>query len=152
MPSSKAAYAERRHQARVLAFQVLFEVDLTGHDRDEVFARHAEHHALPADDQAFAERLVDGWAGNHAAIDERLAAAAPSWPLDQMSRVDKNILRLALQEVLFDNAAPLKTAINEAVELAKTYGSDTSPRFVNGVLGSVATGLRPTLPAGPIQA
>ena len=73
-----------------------------------------------------------------AELDEIIVRSAPNWPLDQMSRIDKSILRLAIFEILFDNKVPLKAAINEAVELAKRFGSDSSSRFINGVLGTVA--------------
>ena len=82
--------------------------------------------------------LVYGVLENKEELDKEIEACAPSWPLDQMARIDKTILRLAIFEILFDNRVPLKAAINEAVELSKRFGSDSSSRFINGVLGTVA--------------
>src|SRR5205085_10913622 len=74
-------------------------------------------------------------------LDSVIAQSAPNWPIEQMSKIDKNILRLAIFEILFDNRVPLKAAINEAVELGKRFGSDSSSRFINGVLGTVASSI-----------
>ncbi len=127
-----------RRVARIVALQTLFEVDTTGHPAHEVLARHLAEDAVPAEGVEFAQALVRGVAAHVAELDEIIAAAAPNWPMDQMAKVDKNILRLAIQEVLFDTDVPLKAAINEAVELGKRFGSDSSSRFINGVLGTVA--------------
>ena len=86
---------------------------------------------------AFAERLVEGVLRNQQEIDDKIATYAPSWPITQMAMVDKNLLRIAIYEILMGRETPAKVAINEAVELGKVYGSDSSPKFVNGVLGSV---------------
>lgn len=126
-----------RHKARVIALQVLYEVDSVGHDPDATLARHLEQVTLSAELAAFARAMVRGTLGQRAAIDELIARKAPAWPLDQMAKIDKNILRLAIFELLYDNEVPAKAAINEAVELAKTFGSANSPKFVNGVLGAV---------------
>ena len=85
----------------------------------------------------FAHQLVDGVLENKAEIDKIISAFAPNWPIDQMAIVDKNILRVAIYEMVLGGETPPKVAINEAVELAKSFGSDSSPKFVNGVLGSV---------------
>jgi len=87
----------------------------------------------------FARTLVEGVLARTEELDTLIAESAPSWPLEQMARIDKNILRLAIFEILFDNKVPLKAAINEAVELGKRFGSDSSSRFINGVLGTVAS-------------
>ncbi|HUS17353.1 MAG TPA: transcription antitermination factor NusB [Chloroflexia bacterium] len=127
-----------RRLARVLALQTLFEVDSSGHGGLEVLARHLEEHGLAGEGADFARALVTGVTEHVGELDEIIAAAAPNWPMDQMAKVDKNILRLAIQELLFDVDVPLKAAINEAVELGKRFGSDSSSRFINGVLGTVA--------------
>jgi N utilization substance protein B len=97
--------------------------------------------SLPSQDAlSYARQLVSGVVGNREQIDGLIQAAAPTWPLSQIARVDKNILRIAIYEVLFNNGAvPPKAAINEAVELAKTFGSESSAKFINGVLGTVAS-------------
>ena len=129
-----------------MAFQILFEIDATGHEPEATLERHLEKSEFSSDTHKFAKELVEGVLVNEKAIDQEIMRAAPHWPLDQMSKVDKNILRIALFEVLFHNKAPLKAVINEAVELAKIFGSDNSARFVNGVLGSISTGERAPSP------
>ena len=133
---SKSAHSERR-QARSVAMQTLYEFDTTGHDPEETLARNAEGQRLPAAALAYAEELVRGALAHLDAIDAEIAQVASEWPISQMARIDKNILRLAIYEILYNNSVPAKAAINEAVELAKTFGSDTSSRFVNGVLGAI---------------
>lgn len=131
--------AGRRHRGRVLALEVLYELELApGHDPDAALAIRGEERERPPEAAAFARELIAGVGQHRAAIDARIRQAAPAWPLDQMPRIDASILRLAIFEILFDNRTPLKAAINEAVELAKEYGSENSPRFVNGVLGAIA--------------
>lgn len=133
-----------RHRARILALQSLYESDLTGHPAAEVVERHLAEASLSEDIAEFTRELVAGVLANLERIDETISEAAPNWPLSQMSRVDKNILRLAIYEVLFNNTkVPPKAAINEAVELAKSFGSDSSSRFVNGVLGTIVGRVTP---------
>jgi len=127
-----------RRLARMLALQTLFEVDTSGHPPGEVLERHLADTELTGEGADFARRLVFGVLGHPAELDALIAAAAPSWPMDQMAKVDKNVLRLAIQELLFDTEVPIKAVINEAVELGKRFGSDSSSRFINGVLGSLA--------------
>ena len=128
-----------RRRARVLVMQALYEADAVGHPALEVLERLLGEAEGQEDIAAFAQELLAGVAANQVEIDRIIAEAAPNWPLTQMARVDKNILRLAIFEVLFNNTVvPPKAAINEAVELAKTFGSDSSGRFINGVLGTVA--------------
>lgn len=127
-----------------MALQALYESDLVGHPADEVIERQAQEAGLAGDVLEFARELVAGTLAHLAQIDQVIAEVAPNWPLNQMSRIDKNILRLAIFEVLFNNTrVPPKAAINEAVELAKTFGSDSSSRFVNGVLGTVVGRVAP---------
>lgn len=130
----------RRRQARLLAFQTLFEVDAVGHSAAGVLERHLTEEAVSPEVTAFARHLVEGVMAHQEKIDPLIQRAAPTWPLRQMAPADKSILRLAIFELFFDNSGvPLKAAINEAVELAKTFGGDNSSKFVNGVLGTLAS-------------
>jgi N utilization substance protein B len=129
----------QRRKARSLALQALYELDSVPHDQAEVLKRLAQELHASAAVAKFADELVNGVTGNQSRIDELIAQVAPAWPLDQIPAIDRNILRLAIYEVVIDNKVPMRAAINEAVELAKTYGGDNSPKFVNGVLGSVST-------------
>lgn len=133
--------AEHRRQARVIALQSLYEADLAGHDPLEALERDLTEEGYVAATAAYARLLVDGVVRERVEIDRRLRQAAPAWPLEQMPAVDKNVLRLAIYELLFDNKhVPMKAVINEAVEIAKVFGSENSSRFVNGVLGTVVAG------------
>ena len=127
-----------RRRARETAFKALYEGDVAHHDPLQALERLAEEEALPPEVTGYSRELVEGVLKKQGEIDARLKRLAPAFPLEQLSPVDRNILRLALWEVLHPANIPLKVAINEAVELAKTFGSDTSSRFINGVLGSVA--------------
>lgn len=130
-----------RRQARTIALQVLFEVDATGHDLNDVLQRHLAEPSVVPEAAEYATELARGAWENRERIDGLIAGAAPNWPVEQLPKIDKNILRLAIYEVLIDNRVPTKAAINEAVELAKTFGSESSSRFVNGVLGTVVSQL-----------
>lgn len=128
-----------RRRARVLAFQALYELDATGHQPDVVIGRRVEDEPdLPGAGREHVQRLVRGVREQQTEIDGLIREVAPAWPLEQMSSVDKSVLRLAIFELLHEDAVPDRVAINEAVELAKIFGHDTSPKFVNGVLGTVA--------------
>jgi len=127
-----------RHQARILVLQTLFEIDFTRQDFQQVWSRNATKFSLSRENREFALTLLKGVTENRKAIDGLIRKAAPSWPLKQMARIDKNILRLAIFEMFFARAVPVGVAINEAVELAKNFGSESSPKFVNGVLGTIA--------------
>ena len=126
-----------RRQARMVALQTLYEHDLVQHSPAEILQRHAEERHLQPKVMEYAEELVMGVLDHLADIDAHIQSAAREWPLHQMARIDKNILRLAIYEILFNNTVPAKAAINEAVELAKQFGSNTTSRFVNGVLGTI---------------
>jgi N utilization substance protein B len=126
-----------RRQARMTALQTLYENDTAHHDLEEVLQRHVEERHLQPKVVEYARELVMGVRDHLAEIDAHIQSAAREWPLHQMARIDKNILRLAIYEILFNNTVPAKAAINEAVELAKHFGSDTSSRFINGVLGTI---------------
>lgn len=131
----KTTVAARR-KGRVAALQALFEVDCASHDFMQSLDRLSEEASLPEETITFTRELVSKVLDNQQTIDALVQKFAPAWPLHQMSIVDRNILRLAVCEMLFE-IAPSKVAINEAVELAKAFGSDSSAKFVNGVLGSV---------------
>lgn len=128
-----------RHRVRIAALQILYEVDSSEHPIDAVVARRlADEHFTPEGEE-FLHTLVLGAWEHRQYLDQVIEEAAPNWPVDQMPSVDKAILRIALFELLLDEAehTPVKAVINEAVELAKHFGSDNSSRFVNGVLGFV---------------
>jgi len=127
-----------RRKARELALQVLYEIDSVGHGMDKVLTSLLANEELPEENDAFARELVSGVIQNRERIDLDIQKFAPAWPVKQIPVVDRNILRLAIFEILLNNKVPVKVAINEAVELAKAFGSDNSARFVNGVLGSVS--------------
>jgi N utilization substance protein B len=124
-----------RHDARVLALQVLYEADSTSHLAGEVLARHLREAERPESVRAYASLLVSGVVTDRDALDASIARLAPDFPADQLAVIDRNILRMALFELQQDDV-PVKVAINEAVDLAKEFGSDASARFVNGVLGA----------------
>ncbi len=128
-----------RRRARMLALKVLYEVDSAGHKAEEVLSRLLVEERLPEDNANFSHDLVTGVIQNREKIDQNIQNFAPAWPIEQIPAVDRNILRLAIFEILIDNKVPVKVAINEAVELAKAFGADSSSKFVNGVLGSVST-------------
>ena len=127
-----------RRKARTIALQALYESDAAGHRVSDVLVRLLAEEEFSEENGAFAGELVNGVVHNQKKIDDYIRKFAPAWPIEQIPAIDRNILRLAIFEILFDNGVPLKVAINEAVELAKTFGSDNSPKFVNGVLGSVS--------------
>jgi N utilization substance protein B len=134
----KTSKKAQRRKGRVIALQTLFEVDCTGHDPSETLKRLAEDSSLPEEMIVFFQELVLNVLKNKSSIDDMIRRFAPTWPFEQIAIVDRNILRMGIYEILF-NAVPPKVAINEAVELAKVFGNNNSPRFVNGVLGSVYT-------------
>jgi N utilization substance protein B len=127
-----------RRPARKAALQTLYETDITEHKPINVLQRLVKEMALDEEGVEFARQLVYGVITERQTIDNIIVDAAPAWPLDQVAAIDRNILRLAVYEIIVDNMVPVPVAINEAVELAKTFGGDNSAKFVNGVLGSVA--------------
>jgi N utilization substance protein B len=126
-----------RHRARIAALQALFEIDCTAHHPLVVVERRLDEAALPEPGVEFVQALVEGVEANREALDRLVARYAPEWPVDQIAIVDRNILRIAIFEIMHRDDTPTKVAINEAVELAKEFGGDSSGRFVNGVLGSL---------------
>jgi len=127
-----------RTKARSVALQALYELDLTEHKIGEVLEARFSQEELSLELQDFASEIVRGVVPIRNLLDKHIAVHAPEWPIDQISIIDRNLLRIALWEFAVQATTPLKVAINEAVELAKRYGSDSTPRFVNGVLGSLA--------------
>ena len=127
-----------RTRARSLALQALYELDLTKHSVESVLEQRALDYELDEGVEDFARRLVLGVLPLRERLDSYIAEHAPEWPVDQISIIDRNLLRIAMWEFAVSDQTPVKVAINEAVELAKRYGSDSAPRFVNGVLGSLA--------------
>jgi N utilization substance protein B len=126
-----------RHRARIAVLQALYEIDCTDHDPIEVLQHRLEDTELPDAGVLFAQELARGVQSNRERLDGLIARYAPEWPVDQIAIIDRNILRIAICEILIGIGTPVKVAINEAVELAKTFGSDSSSRFVNGVLGTL---------------
>lgn len=139
--SEGIAVKQVRRRARIISLQTLYEVDCVHHPAEEVLQRHLNtlegERRLPPRAEAFARRLVHGVLEHQEELDALIARYAPEWPIDQMAPIDRNILRMAIFEFVIDGQTPPKVAINEAVELAKLFGSDSSQRFVNGVLGTL---------------
>ena len=127
-----------RTRARCLALQVLYEVDIANHPPAEVFRERLEDTPLSDDLAEFVRQIVFGVFPLIHELDHVIERYAPEWPLDQIATIDRNILRISCWEFAIQNETPVKVAINEAVEMAKLYGSDSAPRFINGVLGSLA--------------
>jgi len=127
-----------RRKARAIALQAMYEIDTTRHDAEEVLSRLLAEGSLSEDNSAFVRQLIRQVVQHSEEIDHNIQRFAPAWPIDQILAIDRNILRLAISEILFDNRVPVKVAINEAVELAKKFGGESSSRFVNGVLGSIS--------------
>jgi N utilization substance protein B len=132
-----------RRKSRIAALQALYEADVSGHEAMVSLTRLAGEESLTEAQATFARELVEGILEHRDAIDDIIRQAAPQWPVAQLSAIDRNILRLAIREILMNNGAPIRAVINEAVELAKSFGSDNSAKFVNGVLGSVSLSLAP---------
>jgi N utilization substance protein B len=126
-----------RRKARIAALQGLYELDCTRHKAEETSARLRAGETLTQEALGFSEELVTGVLQHKPEMDALIRRFAPAFPPEQMSIIDRNILRLAIFEILFSDKTPVKVAINEAVELAKDFGGDSSPRLVNGVLGSI---------------
>lgn len=135
--------ASNRHLGRIVALQTLYEFEFRKESNDdsvdvqEILKRNLDRYETAIDDTKFVEVLVTGVLKEQKDIDEKIQPIAPDWPIDQIARVDRNILRIGLYELLHQaKVVPPKVAINEAVELAKAFGSDNSSKFVNGVLGT----------------
>jgi N utilization substance protein B len=131
--------AAPRRRARELVLQALYEMDVAAHDPTEALSRLLSEHRMQNEAAAFARTLLSGVLERRAEIDALIEATAPQWPAQQLAPIDRNILRIAIREFLIDNLTPVGAAINEAVELAKKYGSESSGKFINGVLGSLSS-------------
>jgi N utilization substance protein B len=127
-----------RTKARSVALQVLYEVDMSGHQPASVLSQRLEENPLEESLSDFTSQIIFGVFPLFEKLDEFIAQHAPEWPMDQVAVIDRNIIRIALWEFAVSELTPVKVAINEAIELAKLYGADSTPRFVNGVLGSLA--------------
>jgi N utilization substance protein B len=128
-----------RRKARIIALQALYEFDCAGHDPASSVSRLIGERPFPEDAASFALELVNGVLDNREELDAQIRRFAPSFPVEQLSLVDRTVLRIAIYEMMIGGRVPVKVAINEAVELAKTFGSESSSKFINGVLGSVST-------------
>ena len=127
-----------RTRARGTALQALYEIDMTGHPAARVYQDRLEEEPYSDELAEFIRQIIFGVLPLRDQLDQVIARYAPDWPLDQIAAIDRNILRIAAWEFAVKRDTPVKVAINEAVELAKSFGSDSAPRFVNGVLGSLA--------------
>lgn len=127
-----------RSRSREVALLAMYEMDVGSHDASGALERLIAQSRLTPEGAAFARKLLAGVVEHRGRIDSAIAAAAPERPLMELAAVDRNILRIAVREFLVDNLTPAGAAINEAVELAKKYGSENSPRFINGVLGAIS--------------
>lgn len=128
-----------RTKARFTALQVLYECDLSGHVPAEALQNRLEDDSLDYSLSDFTSKIIFGVFPIVNELDTIISQHAPEWPLDQVAVIDRNIIRIALWEFAVEKCTPVKVAINEAIELAKVFGSDSTPRFVNGVLGSLAS-------------
>lgn len=125
-----------RHRARIAALQALFELEFAANQPDSILERTLQETGLLGEAAEFSRTLVQGVIGQKQVLDQVIGHYAPTFPVDQLAPMDHNILRLALFEITAQKSTPPKVAVNEAVELAKEFGAETSPRFINGVLGS----------------
>jgi N utilization substance protein B len=135
--------ASNRHLGRIIALQTLYEQDFrdassdASFDLQEVLQRNISRYEATVDDTSFIEELVNGISKKAQELDKLLQPLAPEWPIDQIARMDRVILRIGAYELTHDNGVPPKVVINEAVELAKAFGSTNSSKFINGVLGTL---------------
>jgi N utilization substance protein B len=135
--------ASNRHLGRIVALQTLYEQDFRSKlndkafDLGEVLTRNVDRYQETIDDKDFIVRLVEGVSKHQDKIDDVIRPVAPEWPIEQIARMDRVVLRIGVYELLYDKNVPPKVVINEAVELAKAFGGDNSSKFINGVLGTV---------------
>jgi len=134
--------ASNRHLGRIVALQTLYEYDFRFECNDdtldvkEILERNIERYSETIEDKEFIRQLVDQVMVNQKDLDDTIRPIAPEWPIEQIARIDRNILRMALAELKYSQSTPPKVVINEAVELAKSFGGDNSSKFINGVLGT----------------
>ncbi len=135
--------ASNRHLGRIVALQTLYEQDFRVECKDssfvlsEVLERNIARYAETIDDKGFIDNLVNGVDAEQTKLDDIIRPVAPEWPIEQVARIDRTILRIGVWELTYSAQVPPKVAINEAVELAKSFGGDNSSKFINGVLGTV---------------
>lgn len=135
--------ASNRHLGRIIALQTLYELDFRVEvqeenlDRQEILDRNIDRYSEVLEDQAFVTELVLGVMQQQETLDAIIQPVAPEWPLKQIARIDRTILRMGVYELKYNATIPNKVVINEAVELAKAFGSESSSKFINGVLGTV---------------
>ncbi len=130
--------ADDRTYARRIALQILYEIDTASHPAGPVLAHHLNLRQLKPKVARYVQHLVEGVVGSMAEIDQAISKYAPDFPLDQLAVIDRNVLRIAIFEFAIVARTPVGAAIDEAVELAKLFGADNAPAFINGVLGSLA--------------
>ena len=131
-----------RTKARSIALQVLYEVDISGHQPGIVLSKRFDRLKMDDTNKEFISQIVSGVVKYKAILDEFIADFAPEWPLEQVAVIDRNLLRLSLWEIAVYRKTPVKVAVNEAVELAKIYGAEGSSRFINGVLGGLIDNIK----------
>ena len=135
--------ASNRHLGRIVALQTLYELDFRVEvgdkklDKKEVLDRNIERYSEVVDDKAFISEVVEGVLKYADKLDAIIQPVAPDWPIEQIARIDRTVLRLGVYELYYGKSVPAKVVINEAVELAKSFGSENSSKFINGVLGTV---------------
>jgi N utilization substance protein B len=150
--------ASNRHLGRIVALQTLYEQDFrresgdTSFDLGGVLKRNITRYESTVDDVFFIEKLVLGVASHEAELDEKLMPLAPEWPIKDIARMDRIVLRIGLYELLYHTDVPPKVVINEAVELAKAFGGDNSSKFINGVLGTALKNLTPASETASVEA
>jgi len=147
MTRKETSKVQLRRKARSIALKALYEIDCAYHPAEGVITQRLEDEPLNEQGTAFVQKMVYGVLKHRVMLDEMIHEHAPEWPVNQMAIIDRNILRMAIFELVVSRQVPLKVAINEAVELAKAYGSDSAPRFVNGVLGTLAARPDITIPS-----
>lgn len=145
--------ASNRHLGRIVALQTLYELDFRVElnedslDKAEILQRNIDRYSEVVDDKDFIENIVTGVTKRQDELDGIIQPVAPDWPLSQIARIDRTILRIGVYELYYNQKVPKKVVINEAVELAKSFGADNSSKFINGVLGTVLKNLEESEPA-----
>lgn len=149
--------ASNRHLGRIVALQTLYEHDFrracadTDFNLDDVLKRNISRYSETIEDQDFIQKLVHGVTGKEEELDAALQPLAPEWPIDQIARMDRIVLRIGLYELKYEQGIPPKVVINEAVELAKAFGGDNSSKFINGVLGTALRQQEESAAAAPAK-
>ena len=133
----------RRRQARILAMQILYEADVSGHSPTEILFRTRKQSGVPEETLDYASELIAGIRARHFDLVAEIERAAPDFPFSGIAIVDRSLLQIAIFEAVYDGTVPPRAAINEAVAIAREYGGESSARFVNGALGEIVDRLRP---------